>query len=52
MVNDNSIEIKEENDDMTNIEVLINAIRIIAEKSNTKEEFLKELDRLTKKKPQ
>lgn len=51
-MNDNSIEIKEENDDMTNIEVLINAIRIIAEKSNTKKEFLKELDRLTKKKPQ
>ena len=51
-MNDNSIEIKEENDDMTNIEVLINAIRIIAEKSNTKEEFLKELDRLIKKKPQ
>lgn len=33
-------------DEMTNMQILIEAIRIIAEKSETKEEFLKELDRL------
>ena len=39
-------------DEMTNMQIIIEAIRIIAEKSNTKEEFLKELDRLQKEKPQ
>lgn len=39
-------------DEMTNTQILIEAIRIIAEKSETKEEFLKELDRLQKEKPQ
>lgn len=39
-------------EEMTNIQILIEAIRIIAEKSKTKEEFLKELERLQKEKPQ
>lgn len=39
-------------DEMTNMQILIEAIRIIAEKSETKEEFLRELDRLQKEKPQ
>lgn len=39
-------------DEMTNTQILIEAIRIIAEKSETKEEFLKELDRLQIEKPQ
>ena len=45
-------EIKNEVDEMTNTQILIEAIRIIAEKSDTKEEFLKELDRLQKERPQ
>lgn len=45
-------EILNEVDEMTNMQILIEAIRIIAEKSNTKEEFLKELDRLQKERPQ
>ncbi len=45
-------EITNEVDEMTNMQILIEAIRIIAEKSNTKEEFLRELDRLQKEKPQ
>ena len=47
-MNDKTYEV----DEMTNMQILIEAIRIIAEKSNTKEEFLKELDRLQKEKPQ
>lgn len=39
-------------DEMTNMQILIEAIRIIAEKSETKEEFLKELERLQKERPQ
>lgn len=39
-------------DEMTNTQIQIEAIRIIAEKSETKEEFLKELNRLQKEKPQ
>lgn len=39
-------------DEITNMQILIEAIRIIAEKSETKEEFLRELDRLQKEKPQ
>lgn len=39
-------------DEMTNMQILIEAIRIIAEKSETKEEFLRELDRLQKERPQ
>lgn len=45
-------EIINEVEEMTNEQILIEAIRIIAEKSETKEEFLKELDRLQKEKPQ
>jgi hypothetical protein len=39
---------------MTNkqMDALLEAVRIIAEKSDTKEEFLKELDRLKITKPQ
>ncbi len=45
-------EIMSEVDAMTNMQILIEAIRIIAEKSASKEEFLKELDRLQKERPQ
>lgn len=45
-------EIITEVDNMTYAQILIEAIRIIAEKSKTKEEFLKELDRLQKERPQ
>lgn len=45
-------EITNEVEEMTNMQILIEAIRIIAEKSETKEEFLKELERLQKEKPQ
>lgn len=44
--------IKSEVEEMTNMQILINAIKIIAEKTATKEEFLKELDRLLKETPQ
>lgn len=37
---------------MTNAQTIITAIKIIAEKSEIKEEFLKELDRQLKEKPQ
>ena len=47
-MNESTIEV----DEMTNMQILIEAIRIIAEKSETKEEFLRELDRLQKEKPQ
>jgi len=45
-------QIKTEVDEMTYTQTIITAIKIIAEKSETKEEFLKELDRLLKEKPQ
>lgn len=45
-------QIKTEVDEMTYTQTIITAIKIIAEKSKTKEEFLKELDRLLKEKPQ
>lgn len=45
-------DITNEVDAMTNMQILIEAIRIIAEKSDTKDEFLKELDRLQKERPQ
>jgi len=45
-------QIRTEVDEMTNTQTIITAIKIIAEKSNSKEEFLKELDRLLKEKPQ
>lgn len=48
-MNDN---LKSEVDEMTNMQILIEAIKIIVEKSETKEELLKELDRLLKKAPQ
>lgn len=44
--------IKKEVDEMTNMLILIEAIKIIAEKSETKQEFIAELERLQKKKPQ
>lgn len=44
--------IRNEVDEMTNMEILIEAIKIIAEKSETKQEFIEELERLQKKKPQ
>lgn len=45
-------QIETEVDEMTYTQTIITAIKIIAEKSNSKEEFLKELDRLLKEKPQ
>lgn len=45
-------QIKTEVDEMTYTQTIITAIKIIAEKSKNKEEFLKELDRLLKEKPQ
>lgn len=45
-------EIINEVEEITNTQTLIEAIRIIAEKSKTKEEFLAELERLQKGKHQ
>lgn len=41
-----------ETEEKAEMQMLINAIKILAEKSTTKEEFLKELDRLLKEIPQ
>lgn len=48
-MNDN---LKSEADEMTNMQILIEAIKIIVEKTETKDELLQELDRLLKKVPQ
>lgn len=45
-------EILNETKEKAEMQMLINAIKTIAEKSTTKEEFLKELDRLLKETPQ
>lgn len=45
-------EILNEVDEMTNIQTLIEAIKIIVEKSESKEEILKSLERLQKEKAQ
>ncbi len=41
-------EILNEAEEKAEMQMLINAIKILAEKSTTKEEFLKDLDRLLK----
>lgn len=45
-------ETKSEVYEMTNMQILIEAIKIIVEKTSTKEELLKELNRLLKEAPQ